>query len=171
MRDQFAAERARLLFGSYRRGDANDPAAYLATIAAVLSEYPEETIRYVTDPRTGIASNPKRDPRTGRAWTGLPDPGDIRWACEAHYGPTKRAIEREAQERRTIEERNRVNSEREKPTKTYEQMVADCRARGLMIGPRDPKKHQVDINTLLKETGVSREEFDALPNAPDFRWK
>jgi hypothetical protein len=48
-----------VLFGSYRRGDANDPDAYVAAIAAVLSSYPAEIIREATDPRTGIAATQK----------------------------------------------------------------------------------------------------------------
>jgi hypothetical protein len=43
------------LFGCYRRADAADPEIYSAAVAAILSEYDEETVAYVTDPRTGIA--------------------------------------------------------------------------------------------------------------------
>jgi hypothetical protein len=52
-RISYASGRARLLFGQYRTGEANDPDTYVAAVAAVLSEYPMETIRHVTDPRTG----------------------------------------------------------------------------------------------------------------------
>ena len=51
----YASERARLLFGFYRKGDANDPDAYVAGITAILAEYEPEVIRRVTDPRQGIA--------------------------------------------------------------------------------------------------------------------
>jgi hypothetical protein len=50
-----AAERARLLFGCYRKADANDPETYTAAIAAILAEYSPEVVQRVTDPRTGIA--------------------------------------------------------------------------------------------------------------------
>ena len=50
-----AAQRAAILFGCYRRGDANDPEIYTAAITAILAEYPPEVIQHVTDPRTGIA--------------------------------------------------------------------------------------------------------------------
>jgi hypothetical protein len=43
------------LFGCYRRADAADPEIYSAAVAAILSEYDEETVVFVTDPRTGIA--------------------------------------------------------------------------------------------------------------------
>lgn len=51
---QFAAERAALLLGCYRRGDANDPETYSAAIAAVLTCFRQDVVEYVTDPRTGI---------------------------------------------------------------------------------------------------------------------
>jgi len=50
----YAAERAKILFGCYRRGEANDPDTYVAAITAVLAEYDVETIKHVTDPRTGL---------------------------------------------------------------------------------------------------------------------
>jgi hypothetical protein len=53
---EYSAERARLLFGQFRKGDANDPDTYSASIAAVLAEYPDEVVRQATDPRTGLGS-------------------------------------------------------------------------------------------------------------------
>lgn len=64
-----------MLFGSYRRGDANDPDAYVAAIAAVLSIYPTEIIREVTDPRTGIATNEKY-------MSFMPNAGELKVYCE-----------------------------------------------------------------------------------------
>lgn len=52
---QTAVQRAALLFGCYRRGDANDPDTYSAAVAAVLSRFPQHVVEYVTDPRTGLA--------------------------------------------------------------------------------------------------------------------
>lgn len=56
---RFAAERARLLFGCYRKGEANDPETYAAALAAILAEYPREVIVKVTDPRVGLARTNK----------------------------------------------------------------------------------------------------------------
>lgn len=123
---EFAAERARLLFGCYRRGDANDPKTYVTAVAAVLADYPDETIRYVTDPRTGMASRGD--------W--LPTVGEVKRACEDHYGPTRRAIDREAQERRQLAEREMLAIADQHPRKTYEELIEDCRARGLNIGSK-----------------------------------
>jgi hypothetical protein len=68
----YAAERAKLLFGSYRKGDANDPETYVAAIASILAEYSIEVIQRVTDPRTGYARTHKF----------MPNPCDISECCD-----------------------------------------------------------------------------------------
>lgn len=143
-----------MLFGCYRKGEANDPETYTAAVAAVLSEYPEDTIRHVTDPRTGIPSKVN--------W--MPNVGEVRQACEDHFGPTRRAMEREAKERRQLAERKRLMPP-EGPKKTYEELVADCNARGLMIGGPKPGQQQRPIDDVLQDLGITREQFDAIPNA------
>ena len=70
----FAAKRAAILFGCYRRGEANDPETYTMGITAILSEYSEEVILHVTDPRTGIARKIKF----------LPSIPEVDAACMAH---------------------------------------------------------------------------------------
>jgi hypothetical protein len=64
-----------VLFGSYRRGDANDPDAYVASIAAVLSLYDTNLIREVTDPRTGIQTTEKHE-------TFMPQSGELKRYCD-----------------------------------------------------------------------------------------
>jgi hypothetical protein len=64
-----------VLFGSYRRGDANDPDAYVAAIAAVLSGYETDLIREVTDPRTGICA-------TEKYMSFMPNAGELKVYCE-----------------------------------------------------------------------------------------
>jgi hypothetical protein len=65
-----------MLFGCYRRGDANDPETYVAAISAVLSLYDAELIREVTDPRTGIQTAEKH-------MTFMPNAGELKVYCEA----------------------------------------------------------------------------------------
>ena len=149
----YAAERARLLFGCYRKGDANDPETYAAAIAAVLSQYDAETIRYVTDPRTGIASKT----------TFMPNPGEVKRACEEHEGPTRRAIQREAAEQRQIAERKLLMAPAG-PKKTYEEIVAECRAMGLMIG-HARHASQTSVAEFCEKFGITPEQFDALPDS------
>lgn len=141
------------MFGCYRKGDANDPETYAAAIAAVLAQYEPETMRYVTDPRTGIAAK--------TSW--MPNPGEVRKACEEYEGPMRRAREREASERRQLEERKRLMPPAG-PKKTYDELVADCRARGLMIGGKE-RVHKTSAAEFCKTFGISREQFDAIPDA------
>lgn len=69
-----AARRAALLLGCYRKGDAHDPDTYVAAIASILAEYANETVAYVTDPRTGIA----------RRSTWMPSVQEVDLACLQH---------------------------------------------------------------------------------------
>src|ERR1019366_10620058 len=68
----FAAQRAKLLFGCFRKGDANDPETYTAAVTAILAEYPKEVIHYVTDPRTGIPRKMKF----------MPNPAEVSEECD-----------------------------------------------------------------------------------------
>lgn len=64
-----------MLFGCYRRGDANDPETYVAAIAAVLARYDTDLIRDVTDPRTGIMT-------TEKFMTFMPNVGELKVYCD-----------------------------------------------------------------------------------------
>jgi hypothetical protein len=72
----YAAQRARILLGSYRRGDANDPELYVAAITAVLSRFSSEIIREVTDPNTGIQT-------TEKYMTFMPNAGELKVYCDS----------------------------------------------------------------------------------------
>jgi hypothetical protein len=50
----YAMQRARLLLGCYRTGEANDPETYVAAITATLARYSEAIITEVTHPATGL---------------------------------------------------------------------------------------------------------------------
>ena len=80
---EFATIRAKLLFGCYRRGDAQDPETFVAAIAAVLCGYETDLIREVTDPRTGIQASEKF-----RAF--LPNVGELKGYCEAEAARRER---------------------------------------------------------------------------------
>ena len=60
------------MFGCYRKAEASDPEIYAAATAAVLSEYPQDVIDFVTDPRTGLPVTSK--------W--LPSVFEVKQACE-----------------------------------------------------------------------------------------
>lgn len=101
----YAAERAKLLFGSFRTGEANDPVTYVAAVTAILSRYPEDVITSVTHPATGLAK--KKD------W--LPTIKEVFDACEAAalFNDQNEARLKRVQEQ--LEARERENRG-EKPT-------------------------------------------------------
>jgi hypothetical protein len=142
------------LLGCYRTGDANDPETYVTAVVAVLERYPVEIICAVTAPATGLASKSK--------W--LPAVAEIRDACEDLVRTTKYAREWEAQARAQIAGREALAIEHHRPKKTYEQLVAECRAVGIMIGPKGPS-HAVDVAAVRQKYGISQEDWDAIPNA------
>lgn len=72
----YATKRAEMLFGCYRRGDANDPDRYVSAVAAVLTLYDFEIMREVTDPRTGIMT-------TEKFAAFMPNAGELKIYCEA----------------------------------------------------------------------------------------
>jgi hypothetical protein len=72
----YATSRAEVLFGCYRKGDANDPDRYVSAIAAVLTLYDFELMREVTDPRTGIMT-------TEKFASFMPNAGELKVYCEA----------------------------------------------------------------------------------------
>ena len=91
MLKSYAAKRARLLFGCYRKGDANDPETFVAAITAVLSRYDESVIRAVTHPAKGLPI------RTNF----LPTVKEVYEACEALAAPKR---EEEARNKLTPDE-------------------------------------------------------------------
>lgn len=72
---KYATERAKMLFGCYRRTDAADPDVYVAAVAIVLSLYDPDLIREVTDPRTGIQTSEKFA-------AFMPNAGELKVYCE-----------------------------------------------------------------------------------------
>jgi len=92
---EYATERARLLLGCYRRGDANDPDTYVAAITATLARYPEDVIRDVTHPAHGLPT--KKD--------FLPTVREVYLACEEIMQPRREAAARQARIDKQLAER------------------------------------------------------------------
>jgi hypothetical protein len=107
------------MFGCYRKGDANDPEIYVAAVAAVLSEYPESVIDFVTDPRTGL-------PRKSK-W--LPNPAEVSEACEEHMAPIRHAEARRRQVEQQMDERASATrqGEREAVNAGFKQLSASLK--------------------------------------------
>lgn len=62
-----------MMFGCYRKDEAQNPEVYCAAISATLGLYPKAVVDFVTDPRTGIPSEHK--------W--LPNVAEVRDFCNS----------------------------------------------------------------------------------------
>lgn len=101
-----AAKRVADMLGFFRQGTAGDPERYVAGIAAMLAQYPENVILLVTDSMRGLPA--KLD------W--LPTLREVREACEREMEPIRAAQEREArfaETRRLIASQPRQHMTRE----------------------------------------------------------
>ena len=93
-----AFERAAVLMGCYRQGDCADPEVFATGAVAVLSHYPVEIVRKVTDPHSGLPGRLK--------W--LPTIYEIREACEIENAAARRREEADARVKEQFAERDRM---------------------------------------------------------------
>lgn len=93
-----AAELTMVILGCYRKGDCDDPEVFVTAAAAVLSRYPEDVARAVTDPHSGIAGKLK--------W--FPTIYEIREACDIENVRRQRIVEREKNREQQFDERDRM---------------------------------------------------------------
>jgi hypothetical protein len=110
---EYATQRAKLLLGCYRTGDANDPETYVAAIAATLARYSEQIITDVTHPCTGLPSQ--------KSW--LPTVKEVFDACETEDNKNRQQLARESRIRDQIaarEEDDRLKAQK----LTYEELRA-----------------------------------------------
>ncbi len=84
------------MFGCFRKGDANDPEIYVASITAMLSKYPEEIIIAVTHPATGMPIKTNF----------LPSVKEIYDACEEIMVPIRAAKIMDARRKKQLAERD-----------------------------------------------------------------
>lgn len=113
-----AADAAATLIACYPNGKPADPKTYIAAIVAVLSQYPIEIVRVVTNPATGIQ----------RKVSFLPSIAEITKALEAEMLPLRNRW-REEKERRARQQ-NKPNEFNPKVAEGFESLVADL-AKGL----------------------------------------
>lgn len=81
----YATQRAKLLLGCYRTGDANDPDTYVAAISATLARYSEQIITDVTHPVSGLPAK--------KSW--LPTVKEVFDACEEKANGVREQVARE----------------------------------------------------------------------------
>jgi len=102
----YATDRAKLLLGCYRTGDANDPETYVAAIAVTLARYPEDIITAVTHPVTGLPSQ--------KNW--LPTIKEVRDACQELQERAQAQIERERRIKEQLAARRQEELAAPRPT-------------------------------------------------------
>lgn len=137
--------------GCYRTGEANDPEIYVRAIASVLGEYPEQIVRTVCSPRTGIPGKAK--------W--LPNPAEVKSACEEAMRPILRLLE---EERLAEECRNSLTG----PTRlrmTAEEMEARYGKNYGLSGGKERVGRTDGVRPLaeiLREIGLTEAEYEVI---------
>lgn len=118
------AKRAKFLIGQFKGSpDFADPVTYVASLAAILGEYPDEVVLKATDPRTGIA----------RKQNWHPTPHELSAFCDRLAEPIRREAERNA---RIIDRSRLLAAPEPAPRKSFAELQAECERRGGMI-PRE----------------------------------
>ncbi len=164
MRRTDAIRYAKILLGSYRSGEANDPEVYTAAVVAVLADYPEEVVRQVCDPRNGLPSKLK--------W--LPALSEIKEAC--HVLTATWADEWKRRSLRQLAEREGplTAAELKRREEVVEAAKVELAAQGMHIGDEPsriisskPFKRYTDAELLEMyppKSGVSQETSEEEPS-------
>lgn len=118
----YAAQRARLMFGCFRKGEANDPDTYVAAITATLARFPEEIITAVTHPTSGLPIQEE--------W--LPSVRRVYLACTEAWQPIKAAAQRDQRIAEQLAERTKNSEADARIRKGLDELSSDLK-RG--IGP------------------------------------
>ena len=96
----------------------------------------------------------------------MPDAANVKRACEIHYLPTRKMLEREDNIRRQLEERERLRIEHQRPRKTYAELKAELAEVGIFIGLGMKGPRAMKAEDIRTKYGVTKEQWDAIPNAP-----
>jgi hypothetical protein len=150
-----AADRAAILLGCYRTGEAADPDVYVTGVAATLARYSEDVVWTVTDPRTGLPSRSN--------W--LPTIAEVRAACEAEIAPQRRAEERQQRygaTRALLVSHVPDDAERERVNRLIDKLKAE-------LNPKqcDPELARIEaeqhLAKLARQGGAFAEPFSIGP--------
>lgn len=110
-----ASHHARLILGSFRADQANDPDVYITAIAHLLSKYPPDIGARLTDPKDGVAGKFK--------W--LPTVSEVKDEAERLLKNERDQSYRAEQLRQQWELRDRVEAEDKAEPLEYRQKVAE----------------------------------------------
>ena len=153
---EFVTTRARLLLGQFRKGEANDPATFVRSVAAVLARFTDEIIVAVTDPRTGLAS--KGD------W--LPTVREVSEECLRQHGEQRRRWEAIERDRMQLEQRKRAERTRE-AAPTLEQLRERYGENwGLSAKPARQLNAEAQRKAMERSAVEVGREYEALGASP-----
>ena len=88
------------MLGCYRKTDCDDPEIFATAAIAVLSRYPEDVVRQVTDPHSGLPATSKWVPRIA----------ELREACETVNNAARRRAEADGRIAAQFAERDRLEA-------------------------------------------------------------
>lgn len=157
---KLAIYHAKLILGSYRADDANDPEIYVTAIAHLLSRYPSDIGAALTDPKDGIAGKCK--------W--LPAVSEVREEADRIIEAQKGAEKRQQDLREQWRLRDQVEREEKAETPEHRRKVAErikneLRGHGFQF-EGDEKIHPVETpESVMKKLNLTPEQWTALPNA------
>ena len=161
---KLAMYHAKLILGSYRADQANDPEIYVTAISHLLSRYPKDIGARLTDPKDGVAGKYK--------W--LPSVSEVREEAEALIEAESAHRYRRQEMRKQFELRAEQETldKSESPEyrkKVVERIKNEMREHGFKFAG-DEVKHRETPETVRKRLNISQEQWDAIPNAPN-TWK
>lgn len=145
-----AAKCAKMIFGSSRTGDANDPEIYTGAIVTILLHYPEDVMRAAADPYSGVVV---------RAKGYLPKLDEVKAFCEGIEGPRRLMREWEARTEQQLAERAELEAG---PRKLPQHIMDDLAAHGLL--PADKLRTLETPGKVMAKLGMSQSAWEALPN-------
>lgn len=122
----------------------------------MLSDYPQNVIHHVTDPRTGIAAKIK--------W--LPNIAEIKTALDDLVESINAMVKRDRDLRNQFAARDEFEAEQEnrKNRPTYAELAADCAKRGIMIGPVQHMTSAAEIKAFREQYGITDAQWNKIPN-------
>lgn len=147
----------RLLLGSYRKGEANDPEVYVSGVVRILAAYPLDVVRRVVDPLDGLPSYCD--------W--LPKFSEVKAACEKLVAPTASDRMREWDSRAAsqLAERERLAA-LPRPKQSYADFKREMAERGMPIDKRSSLP-RLDADAVKAKFGITDEQWAAIPNIPE----
>lgn len=159
LREVAAAKATKVLLGCYRSGEANDPEVYTTAVMAVLAQYPEDIIRAVCDPRTGLPGRLK--------W--LPTVSEVREACDEFVEADMAAVRREREWSEQLHRRKEWEAFQE--VKKTRPSLDELKAKygpnwGLKGDPRRvDRSAPLDPEWVRNQLGVTPDVWAAIPDA------